>query len=184
MLENRKHRAFPKFCQARGACPRAIGEMTSLANLKKETRILGLDACNVGIVIGAVVRGLYLDGVLVFSKEESLGQLGREISESKYFPELKIIMVHDPERRLDSAEIGRTTRLFPVNVPYVENTMTRGLVSRSSSYRRHRAEGLDPSELRRIPGLTQVRGGLPEPVRIAHILGKLRVFGRHHQDKR
>jgi endonuclease V-like protein UPF0215 family len=158
--------------------------MTSLANLKKETRILGLDACNAGITIGAVVRGLYLDGVLAFSKKESLGQLGREISESKYFPELKIIMIHDPERHLDSAEIRRTTRLLLINVPYVENNKTRGPVSRRSSHRRPQAEELDPTALRRIKGLAQVRAGLPEPVRIAHILGKLRVFGRHHQDKR
>ena len=157
--------------------------MKSLANLKKETRILGLDACNARTIIGAVVRGgLYLDGVLSFSKRESSGQLGREISKSKYFPELKIILIHDPERHLDSAEIRRITRLFLINVPIVENNKTRGAISGRPSYDRRQAGGLDPSALRRIPGLTQVRGDLPEPVRIAHILGKLRVFGRHHQE--
>jgi endonuclease V-like protein UPF0215 family len=159
--------------------------MKSLTGLKKEIRILGLDACNARVVIGAVLRGgLYLDGVLAFSKKERSGQLGREISESKYFPELKIIMVHDPGSRLDSAEIRRTTRLLLINAPYLENNKARGAISERSSYHRNQTQGLDPSTLRRIPGLTQVRGGLPEPVRIAHILGKLRVFGRHHQDKR
>jgi endonuclease V-like protein UPF0215 family len=159
--------------------------MKSLANLKKESRILGLDACNPRIVIGAVVRGrLYLDGVLAFSKKDSSGQLGQEISESKYFPELKIIMVHDPDRHLDSAEIRQTTMLPLINVPYVENNKGCGAMRGRSSYHRRQAQGLDPSTLRRIHELTHVRTGLPEPVRIAHILGKLRVFGRHHQDKR
>jgi len=159
--------------------------MKSLTNSKKEIRILGLDACSGRIVIGAVVRGgLYLDGVLAFSKNDSSGQLGREISESKYFPELKIIMLHDPDRRLDPSEIRRTTRLPLITVPYVENNKARGAISGRSSHHRHHAQGLDPSTLRNIPGLTQSTGGLPEPVRIAHILGKLRVFGRNHQDKR
>jgi endonuclease V-like protein UPF0215 family len=155
--------------------------MKSLTTLKKETRILGLDACNARVVIGVVVRGgLYLDGVLAFSKKERSGKLGREISESKYFPELKIVMVHDPDRHLDSDEIRRTTRLLLIDVPDIEKNRASDTIRVRSSDHRHQAKGLDPSTLRRIRELTHVRTGLPEPVRIAHILGKLRVFGWHH----
>jgi endonuclease V-like protein UPF0215 family len=160
--------------------------MKPLGNVKEEIRILGIDACNPGVTVGAIVRGgLYLDGVIAFSKKNSSSALAYEITETKYFPELRIIMVHDPNGSLNSPAIRRITQLPLIDVPIVANN--RAKVARPvgpRQYRRRDQVGLDPVMLRRILELTEGRGRLPEPVRIAHLLSKLHVFGRHWQDKR
>jgi endonuclease V-like protein UPF0215 family len=160
--------------------------MKSVGNVKKEIRILGLDACNSRVIIGAIVRGgLYLDGILAFSKKISSDQLAREITQTKYFPELRIIMLHDRYGNLNPRILQRITQLPFINIPHVENKRAHGARDFGSTrYQDWSARGLDPSMLRRILGLTQVRGPLPEPARIAHLLAKLHTFGTRLQDKR
>jgi endonuclease V-like protein UPF0215 family len=158
----------------------------SLRNVKKEIRILGLDACNPKILIGAIVRGgLYLDGVLAFPLKNNSVELAREITETKYFPELRVIMIHDPIHRLNSRVIQRITAMPLIQVPLgtktkVGNRETLG----NKSSRDRRGTVLHPSVLRRILALTQGREVLPEPARIAHLLAKLHVLGPLLRDKR
>jgi endonuclease V-like protein UPF0215 family len=160
--------------------------MKSIANVKREIRILGLDTCNPKLTIGAIVRGgLYLDGILAFSNTISSGTLAREIAETKYFPELRMAMVHDPDGSLNSRMIRQITRLPLVHVPLVNSKSVRGGISTAPRhYNQPSPARPDPAILARILEITHVRGYLPEPVRIAHLLSKLHVFGRHWQDKR
>jgi endonuclease V-like protein UPF0215 family len=155
---------------------------TLLTHVKDEVRILGLDCCNPRVTIGAVVRGgLYLDGIVSFPKKHTTVQLTNSIRETKYFPELRLIMIHGFTRDLNSATIERISRL-----PVIK-------VSRGAKMRRGTFEGkefgllvktkLDRPTLRRILTLTQVLGPLPEPIRVAHLLAKLHIFGRISQDK-
>ena len=152
--------------------------MKSLKSVKPEIRILGLDSCNPRVIIGAIVRGgRYLDGVLAFSKKNSPGKLAREITETMYFPELRIIMVHNPNGSLNASTIQRITQLPLINISIISNDRAKS--ARSSGPKQHRERnqaGLDPTLLRRILELTQAKGHLPEPVRIAHLLSKLRFF--------
>jgi endonuclease V-like protein UPF0215 family len=158
----------------------------SLRNVKKEIRILGLDACNPKITIGAIVRGgLYLDGVLAFPKKINSAELAREITETKYFPELRVIMIHDPKHRLNSRVIRRITAMPLIQVPLDSKTNDRNRETSETESGQHWGRtALHPSTLRKILALTQVRGALPEPARIAHLLAKLHVFGRLLRDKR
>jgi endonuclease V-like protein UPF0215 family len=160
--------------------------MKRLDNPKKEIRILGLDASNPNVTIGAIVRGgLYLDGVLTFSGKINSSQLAREITKTKYFPELRIIMVHDPNGKLNPRAIGRITRLPSIDVLLGANDRAKG--ARGSPSKHHReggSSGISPAMKTRILELTKATGRMPEPVRIARLLAKLQVFGRHLQDKR
>lgn len=151
--------------------------MKSVANVKREIRILGLDACNPKVTIGVIVRGgLYLDGILSFSKRISSGALAREITETKYFPELRITMVHDPNETLNSSVIRHITQLPLISVPLVGGKSALGRISETKQFRWPSSARLDPAILARILELTQVSGHLPEPVRIAHLLSRTTRF--------
>jgi endonuclease V-like protein UPF0215 family len=150
----------------------------SLRNVKKEIRILGLDACNPKITIGAIVRGgLYLDGVLVFPRKINSVELARNIIGTKYFPELRVIMIHDPIHRLNSLVIRRITAMPLIQVPLGTKTKVgnRGALGNQPG-RYWRGTALDRSTQRKIVTLTLVRGALPEPARIAHLLANLHIF--------
>ena len=157
----------------------------SLTILKKETRTLGLDACNPRVVIGAVVRGgLFLDGVIALPMKTRKDTLGRNIRETKYFPELKLIMIHDLKKVIDEPQIHRITGLPIIAVR--ANRTVRPRVSKGEvpgETRQWETIGLDPSMLARIQTLTKTRSALPEPVQIAHLLGKLHIFGGFRQEK-
>jgi len=157
----------------------------SLKNVKEEIRILGLDACNPRVVVGAVVRGgLYLDGVVVFPRRLRAGQLANEIKSSKYFPELRTIMVHDLHRDLSSETIERITRLPTIRVSLDGRSWDRGTgVLYKRQYKLRIRTRLDQSSLRKVLGITQVISHVPEPLRIAHLLAKLHIFGRISQEK-
>ena len=154
-----------------------------LTILKKETRILGMDFCNPRIIIGAVVRGgLFLDGVITFPRKTDT--LGRKIGETRYFPELKLIMIHDVEKVIEVPQMHRIIGLPIIAVG--TSGPVRARVSKSeggSETRQWETIGLDPSMLARIHTITKTKGTLPEPLRIAHLLGKLHIFGGLRQEK-
>lgn len=151
--------------------------------LKKETRILGLDFCNPRVIIGAVVRGgLFLDGVITLSRARNT--LGRRIRETRYFPELKLIMIHDVKKVLELPQMHRIIGLPIIAVRTsgpVRARVSRGQVANET--RQWETVGLGPSMLERIQTITKTKGGLPEPLRIAHLLGKLHIFGGLRQEK-
>src|SRR2546427_12414637 len=79
-----------------------ISDMThQIRTVKPEIRILGIDACRYGAIVGAIVRcGLYLDGILNFQGTIS-GQVSEQIQQSRYYPQRRVVMLHHPKGRLN-----------------------------------------------------------------------------------
>lgn len=153
---------------------------------RSESRVLGLDTCDPDIIIGSILRGgLFLDGVLTFSADLRTNQLASKINTTKYRPELRAIMIHDPSMILNSSTVERMTGL-PVleTVAAVKGrpTSQRGL-SKVTGQKRSMMHSRPPT-IDQIAAAKAIRGGLAEPVRIAHLLSKLHVFGRFLQEKR
>ena len=93
--------------------------MTRKLNVKKEIRTLGLDLCNPQRLVGAIVRGgVYIDGVEAFPLNPILKSrsIGSAILGTRFFPELRLIMTHDPETRLDTKVIEKLTKLPVIQV--------------------------------------------------------------------
>src|SRR6266849_9841996 len=93
--------------------------MTRKLTIKKEIRTLGLDLCKPRRLVDAVVRGgVYLDGVLVFPSNPipESRSIASAILETRFFPELRLIMTHDPKTRLDINIIERLTKLPVIQV--------------------------------------------------------------------
>ena len=150
--------------------------MRTITTVKNEIRILGLDSCPPRGVIGVVVRGgLFEDGVLFFSQERGPSGEGvtNGIVETKYFPELRSIMIHDPAGRLDPARIEQKTKLPVIEVSEEAPMSVRGyrLVHgrRTDLWVKTRLSALITEK---ILSITWTMGRLPEPVRVAHILSK------------
>jgi endonuclease V-like protein UPF0215 family len=142
-----------------------------IRRVKREIRILGIDACRRGSIIGAIIRGgLYLDGILTFH-ETTTKRLGEEIRESRYYPELRIIMLHDPKSRLDTQELWKATGLPIIEITKSKspskNTCARFEKKNKTIYARSK---LNPETIRKIIRLSWVIDDLPEPVRVAHSL--------------
>src|SRR5437667_11422150 len=85
-----------------------------IGQVKKEIRTLGLDTCNPRSVVGVIVRGgLYLDGVVSFphAQNEAVRNCTERLSELRYFPELRAMMLDDPKEQLDSKLLERVNKL-------------------------------------------------------------------------
>ncbi len=157
--------------------------MTRKLIVKKEIRTLGLDLCNPQRLAGAIVRGgVYMDGVEVFPSNPILksGSIGSEIRGTRFFPELRLIMTHDPETRLDTQIVERSTKLPVIQV----NSARRGNPNGFKTYKVGRKKlqvksSLLPRTLQEILSTTWTTGTLPEPLRIAHLLGKSRFFEKN-----
>lgn len=147
-----------------------------ITHVKQEIRILGLDTCNPRFTVGAVVRGgRFLDGVIVYSRGQpkSAGELLKRITNSKYFPELRAIMLHDPTGNLDSELIQRKIRLPVINV----SNIGHGNEGSYRAFRKNRRQlwfkaQIETSTVQRILSLVWIKDRLPEPLRIAHLLAK------------
>lgn len=153
---------------------------------RPESRVLGLDTCNPHIIIGSILRGgLFLDGVLTFSAELKTNQLASKINTTKYRPELRAIMIHDPSMILNSSTIERMTGLPVLEaVSSVKGHPTsQGSLSKVTGQKRSMMHSRQSTN-DQITAAKAIRGGLAEPVRIAHLLAKLHVFGRFLQEKR
>ena len=142
--------------------------------IKKEIRSLGIDACNPGRVIGAVVRGgLYLDGVVAFSpnpKRWSLS-IANAIVRTRFYPELKLIMTHDPEEQLDAQQIERTTRVAVIEVSTTRLIRRKGFELFKVGKRQLQARSsLETRTVKEILDTTWTTGSLPESLRIAHLI--------------
>ena len=144
-----------------------------IRTVKREIRILGIDACRRAAMIGAIIRGgLYLDGILTFH-ETTTRKLSEEIRESRYYPELRIIMLHDPKSRLDTRQLWKATGL-----PVIE--ITKSKLHRGQNYARFEKKNkiiyarskLNRETIRRVMDLSWAIDDLPEPVRVAHLLVK------------
>ncbi len=153
----------------------------TIRTVKKEIRILGLDFCNNNRIIGAVTRGGdLLDGIISFptlARPDSR-RIAQQIRQTRYYPELRAVMIHDPGHRSKPEVIERTSRLPVIRV-----------LAKKPGHRRYRIilvkrgllwvqTGLSDETLRKVLSLTWTWGRLPEPARAAHLLALTRVSVR------
>jgi endonuclease V-like protein UPF0215 family len=154
--------------------------MTRKLTVKKEIRTLGLDLCNPGRLVGAVVRGgLYLDGILVFPSKPfpKNRSIASAILETRFFPELRLIMTHGRKVRLDAKIIERLTKLPVIQVDSARERNSRGFKRYKVGRKWLQAKSsLPPVVLQEILLTTWATGKLPEPVRIAHLVARSRSF--------
>jgi endonuclease V-like protein UPF0215 family len=144
----------------------------TIETVKPEIRILGLDTCKHGEVFGAVVRGgMYLDGVLHFDLDRyGSRQVGKQILATKYYPELRALMLHDPKNRLATSTVENVTMLPAISI-YKGRKAARGYsVFRSQHGVVQRKSNLPSSTVDKILSVTWTYGTLPEPARVAHEL--------------
>jgi len=157
--------------------------MTKNLIVKREIRALGLDLCEPQCLTGAVTRGGdYLDGVLVLPSKPTLKNMliASAIRNSRFFSELRLIMTHDPETRLDPNVIERSTKLPVIQVDATKKTQSEGFESYKIG-RKHLLvrSSLPPRILQKILSTTWTTGMLPEPLRIAHLLARSRFFAKN-----
>jgi endonuclease V-like protein UPF0215 family len=158
--------------------------MTRKLTVKKEIRTLGVDLCNPQRLVGAVVRGgAYLDGILVFSSEliPKSKSFATAILGTRFFPELRLIMMHDPEVRLDAKIIEKLTKLPVIQVNLARERNSNGFKSYKVGMKELKVKSsLPPGVLQQILSTTWATGMLPEPLRIAHLLARSRFFRKKH----
>ena len=145
--------------------------------IKKEIRILGLDTCNPDLTLGIVARGgLYLDGVIPFlpNAKSSPTERTRRIIDSAYFPELRAIMLHNPNNECDSDSLQNATRLPTIAISGDEPTLNRGYKTFHGNLGQLWIKTqLEPTVLKKILASSWTFGRLPEPLRLAHLLATL-----------
>ena len=145
--------------------------------VKEEIRILGLDTCNPGLTVGVVARGgLYLDGVISFppNPKNTMRECARRIVDSSYFPELRAVMLHDPDDDRDSRSLERITSLPTIAVSKDEPGHGRGYkVFNGNLGRLWVKTRLELTILMKILAASWTFGRLPEPLRVAHLLASL-----------
>jgi len=159
--------------------------MTRSLTVKKEIRTLGLDICNPRRLVGAVARGgTFLDGIVVLPSPNPIlnsKSIASAILRTRFFPELRLIMTHDPEMLLEVKVIERLTGLPVIQV-------NPGKKRDSDGFKPYRVgrKGLQvksllpPGILQEILSRTWVTGILPEPLRIAHLVARSRFFREKH----
>jgi endonuclease V-like protein UPF0215 family len=157
--------------------------MTRKLKVKKEIRTLGLDLCNPHRLVGAILRGgVYVDGVEVFPSHPILKSrsIGSAILDMRFFPELRLIMTHDPETRLDTKIIEKLTRLPVIQVSSARKKNLTGFKPYKVGGKKLQVKSsLLPGTIQEILSTTWTTGTLPEPLRIAHLLGRSRFFEKN-----
>jgi endonuclease V-like protein UPF0215 family len=157
--------------------------MTRKLTIKKEIRTLGLDLCNPRRLVGAIVRGgVYLDGVLAFPSNPipKSRSIASAILGTRFFPELRLIMTHDPKAQIDPKIIEKSTKLPVIQIDSAKRRKSDGFESYMVSGRELQAKSSLPSRiLQEVLSTTWMTGMLPEPLRIAHLLARSRFFGKN-----
>ena len=156
--------------------------MTRKFVIKKEIRSLGIDLCKPSRVIGAVVRGgLFLDGLVVFSPEPRRwkASIANEILQTRFYPELKLIMTHDPARKLNIGQIEKQTRLPVIDVRAATEKRSKGYDLFTVGKRWLQAKtSLETKTVQEILSRTWTTGSFPESLRIAQLVAKSRFSSK------
>jgi|SRR6267143_1018021 len=157
--------------------------MTRSFTVKKEIRILGLDLCDTRRLVGAVTRGGdYLDGVLVLPSWPALEStwIASAIIRTQFFPELRLIMTHDPNTQFDPKVIEKLTKLSVIQVDSKRKRQSNSFRSYKVGQNQLKVKStLPPSIVGKILSTSWTTGMLPEPVRIAHLLARSRFSGEN-----
>jgi len=157
--------------------------MTRSLTVKKEIRTLGLDLCDPQRLMGVVTRGGdYLDGVFVLSSRPVLkiASIALAVLGSRFFPELRLIMIHHLETQFDAKILERLTKLPVIQVDETRRRQSGGFkLYKVGPKQLHVKGSLPPRNLQEILSTTWTAGTLPEPLRIAHLLARSRFFGKN-----
>ena len=157
--------------------------MTRKLTVKKEIRTIGLDLCNPRRLVGVIVRGgVYLDGVVIFPSNPipKSRSIASAILGSRFFPELRLIMTHDPKARINPKVIEKWTKLPLIQIDSARRRNSDGFESyRVVGKELQVKSSLQPGILQDLLSTTWVTGILPEPLRIAHLLARSRIFGKN-----
>jgi len=152
--------------------------MTRRLTVKKEIRTLGLDLCNPQRLVGAVVRGgTFLDGVVTFPSKPipKSKSIASAILETRFFPELRLIMMHDPKVQLDPKAIQTLTRLPVIQIDSAKKRDSDGFKPYKVGKKWLQVKSsLPPGVLQEILSTTWAMGTFPEPLRIAHLVARSR----------
>jgi len=117
-----------------------------------------------------------LDGVISFppNRKNALRESARRIVDSPYFPELRAVMLHDPNDEPDSRLLERITNLPTMEISKDEPRHGRGYrVFHGNLGRLWVKTRLEPIILKKILAASWTFGRLPEPLRVAHLLASL-----------
>jgi len=159
--------------------------------LKTETRVIGIDDGDTRrkrrLVVGAVFRGgLWLDGIVstfVDVSASSPGRiLGKMVTTSKFYKELRYAILHGS--MLQSArpslpiEFNSITRLPTITILKPRwNKRFDYVTKRRKNAVNFKLHGLSvlcldltKEKATQVFGITCIRGGLPEPVRVAGLI--------------
>lgn len=153
--------------------------MTRKLTVKKEIRTLGIDLCNPRRTVGAIARGgSLLDGITLLPFGSAGPQsLGPAIRRSKFFPELRTIMIHDPRSRLDARIINKMTKLPIIEVRSKGRPSSDGYMPVKIGRKQLWVRTSLPAQVaREVLSTTWTAGALPEPLRIAHLVAGSRFF--------
>ena len=158
--------------------------MTRKLTVKKEIRALGLDLCNPHRSVGAIVRGgTYLDGIVILPSQliHSSRSVASAIVRTRFFPELRLIMTHDPDAWLDAKVIEGLTKLPVIQIKSERKISSNGFKLYTVGRKQLQVRStLPPRILREILSTTWTEGTLPEPLRIAHLVARSRFFPEKH----
>ncbi|TMI27322.1 hypothetical protein E6H36_03145 [Candidatus Bathyarchaeota archaeon] len=145
--------------------------MTNVMTVKKEIRILGLDTCRKGVIIGAVVRGgLYLDGVLRLHGADSTNSraVAKYVRTSRYYPELRVVMTHDKRQTLNGKRLEKAVGLPLIQVATGPTPGYRRYLTKNGTA--NIRTRLPVETVTRIVALTWTQGKMPEPLRVSHLI--------------
>lgn len=154
---------------------------TPIRVVKKEIRILGLDFCSPKTVTGAVVRGGdFLDGIVSFPNSMELDdrEVALRIIGTRFYPELRAVMIHDPLFRSRPKIVEKVTKLPVMRVSNVRPLHRGFRMVQLARGRLWVQTGLSRETLEKIVSVTWTFGRLPEPARVAHLLSRTRVLPR------
>lgn len=153
--------------------------------MKLEIRVLGLDACSGRRIVAVVTRGgLYMDGLVVFENDTETAVLARGVTQTKYFPELRAIMVHGSALPINTRLMHAKTGLPIIEVSTDVSQKKQGYKTAFVDSRRLLIRtAADEPDTQRMLALTMRLGGLPEPLRIAHLLGNIAPLKGIKRDK-
>lgn len=158
--------------------------MTRKLTVKKEIRTLGLDLCNPHQLVGAIVRGgTYLDGIVILPCKpiHSSKSVASAIVRTRFFPELRLIMTHDPDAWLDAKVIEGLTKLPVIQIKPAGRRSSDGFRLYTVGRKQLQVRSTLPTRiLQEILSTTWTEGTLPEPLRIAQLVARSRLFHEKH----
>ena len=117
-----------------------------------------------------------MDGVISFppNPKNTTRECARRIVDSAYFPELRAVMLHDPDDERDSRSLERMTSLPTITISKEEPSHGRGYkVFNGNSGGLWVKTLLELTILKKILTASFTFGRLPEPLRVAHLLASL-----------